>query len=762
MVEMRPWRRLLPVIILALVAVVPLWRAVFLGQAIGPFDQIRHMAPWNGPAPTQPWDVLMADGAIQFYPWRHMVFDAWGKGQLPLWNPYELAGTPLLANSQSAGFYPLHVLVGILHIPTALGMTLLAWFHLTWAGLGVFALSRRLGASRLGALIGGSSFALTPFMLDWTALPSVITTVAWIPWVLHSIVGIMRPGPTGRFSGKPVVFLGITFAMMALAGHLQFFAYGTMAAIILILGLAITKSEPGVEASSPQIRRWIGPLACVAGIALGIALAAPQLFPVLQYGKFSHRQGAATAEGYATYAAEAIKPFELANITVANALGSPREGIPTQDGIISSYWPSLVKQGGNLAESAITLSPFILGLMLLAPWKRRDLWPIAAIGVFALLLALGTPLNAVLYFGVPNWSATGSPARVIVLFLLAVNVIGALGVDRVLSLDNRMKIAVLATPLAIGLLFGLVCPGLAPDAGAAEPTISALRGAATSTAMVTILISSLLAALALALLTMPEAAKFRRAALVFPVVIAWLGYASNLVPTGEPLPIGDASTGTSRVAIVNQNWSMFQIPKAIFPPNTASLSQIHELGGYDSLLHRDTVAMLQDIDGGGAAPNENGNMMFVKPKLDVQKLAAAGVSQVYSAIPMPGLGVGQEQSGYWIYEVPGPGRLSAKGGEATLSFEGYDRQTIDVTAGTTQVIERDRMMPGWTDTSSRKELPDSLWRTIDVAPGQTKIELRYRPPGLRTGLVLSALGWIFVLIVLFLAKEKRKPTIQAT
>src|ERR1043165_2426990 len=115
-------KRLWPVLLLALLPLVPLWRCVFQGEEIGPFDQIRHMAPWNGPEPKQPWDVVQADGVLQFYPWRDLVFKAWGAGKLPLWNPYEMAGTPLLANSQSAGFYPPHILMDVLHVPTPLAM----------------------------------------------------------------------------------------------------------------------------------------------------------------------------------------------------------------------------------------------------------------------------------------------------------------------------------------------------------------------------------------------------------------------------------------------------------------------------------------------------------------------------------------------------------------------------------------------------------------------------------------------------------------
>src|ERR1051326_4222956 len=131
-------RRFWPVLFLALLPLVPLWRCLFLGDAIGPYDQIRQMAPWNGPKPSQPWDVLQADGVLQFYAWRDLVLSAWGQWTAPTWNPYQLGGTPLMANSQSGAYYLPHILLGVAHVPTGFAIVLLAWFHLALSGLGVY------------------------------------------------------------------------------------------------------------------------------------------------------------------------------------------------------------------------------------------------------------------------------------------------------------------------------------------------------------------------------------------------------------------------------------------------------------------------------------------------------------------------------------------------------------------------------------------------------------------------------------------------
>src|SRR5215207_4437127 len=75
--------------------------------------------------------------ALQFVPWRDYAFDLLRQGQLPLWNPYNGAGAPLLANYQSALLYPLNWISFIL--PLAWSMSVLAVLHLFLAGCGMWA-----------------------------------------------------------------------------------------------------------------------------------------------------------------------------------------------------------------------------------------------------------------------------------------------------------------------------------------------------------------------------------------------------------------------------------------------------------------------------------------------------------------------------------------------------------------------------------------------------------------------------------------------
>ncbi len=102
--------------------------------------------------------VFWGTPLLQFVPWWDLAWSQLREGQLPLWNPYSGMGAPLLANYQSALFYPPHWIYFLLHLLggrplMAWGMALLMAAHLACAGMGMAVLVRRLGSGQ--ALTGG-------------------------------------------------------------------------------------------------------------------------------------------------------------------------------------------------------------------------------------------------------------------------------------------------------------------------------------------------------------------------------------------------------------------------------------------------------------------------------------------------------------------------------------------------------------------------------------------------------------------------------
>lgn len=710
-------RKLAPVLYLLLLPLLPLWRAVLGGEAIGPFDQIRHMAPWAAALPDQPWDVLQADGALQFYGWRAMVLESWGKGQIPAWNPYELAGTPLLANSQSAGFYPPLVILGALHVPTVLAISLLAWFHLFWAGLGVYWLVRALGGKSVPAAMAGGFFSCSTFMLGWTALSSVIYTCSWLPWSLAFLIAMYRPVAAAKRRWLPLC-LGLSAGMMFLAGHLQFAAFGAMALALVWLVKLLD-------------RRWAASLLAAGSMLLGMGLAAPQVLPSLEYSKFSHRRNSPTEEGYQAYVGLAIRPFEIANLASPTVLGNPRKWSSVLDKPkVSTYWSSLVKPGANLAESALTIGPLLLVLLFLVPWMRSRYWPMLKIGALGLLIALGTPFDRLLYFGVPGWSATGSPGRAIVLFVLAACVLGAL----VLSEEEMPKWTQDKTKLGLAVLATLLPIGLCQMGGLPAEAKAMLTEAAQG-GILDWLLGALVAGLCLAFY------KRREEILYLAPLGAMLSLLFVIVPTGASLAPVEGPTGGARIAAVNENWDILTNQLALLPPNTAGQNHIHELGGYDSLLHVDTVNLLKQIDAADPAPPANGNMMFVKPSATPQALAEAGVTEIWSLKPDPNDPTGRHRLAEVVKTpIPGPGRASTPSGAAQIVEEGYSALVLQAN-GPGLLTLRDRNLPGWSAKVDGHPVPISgtVWREVELPAGSHTVEFRYSPPGMRNGFLLMAL-----------------------
>lgn len=705
-----PLARSLPILAIVLLAFLPFAR-VFQGMTLGPTDQIAQMPPWNQAKPTTPWDVLPVDGVLQFGMWRDLVLTAWSAGDRPFWNPYQLAGTPLLGNSQSGALYPLHILAGVLQIPPSVAVMLLAWFHLALFGLGVRRLVLACGGKDDGANLAGLLAVTLPFLYAWAPLASVGTTVAWIPWLLAAISGAFRSLDPDK-EPSPFVAVGsvaVCAGMMILAGHLQFVAYGMMAAVVWLVGEAALSRGKALSLGM-----------AVAGLALGACIAAPQLMPVLEFSQFSHRRNVPTGEGYQAYLGSAFKPFELSNLVNPYQTGNPRVESDRVPGI-SSYWPPLAKQGANFAEAALCIGPIAFVLLALAPWRERRTWVLAAIGGFALLLAFGTPLNALLYFNVPGWSSTGSPGRVIILFLIVACVIAGLAFERFKEAKTSPLWFLLAiVPLGLG---SLALSATLPQ-GAESLPFAAGFGQPLALLLSVVVVGGVL-----------FLRGFKASFLAVSVAAVLLGVLNlPLVLMGPPLPKVEGPKN-DRIAVINANWGLTTAVPATLPPNTASYSRIHDLGGYDSLLHRDTVAMLNEVNGQDSAPPANGNMMFIKPSALPERLADAGVKEMWSTDQ--GV-ISKTEIGGQRLEFPGT---------ATIVREDLDELVIE-TEGGGPLLVKDRNMPGWTATlEDGKPLPiyGPRWREVEMPDGKHQVRFVYEPPGFARGLQLFA-GAVVILV----------------
>ncbi len=258
--------------VLLLLLLAALFPGVFLrGESIAPGDILFTALPWADHAPhgfTRPGNPQAVDPVAAFLPWYALSTEALRRGELPLWNPLCFGGMPLLANYQSAVFYPprmLHLIFGL-----AWGTTLLILFKLWWCGMAAYWCGRGLGLCRGAARFLSIAWMLCGYNVTWCNWP--LTDVAgWLPVLLLGTEQVL----SRRYrKGFLVLVLGGTMAL--LAGHPETaFALAVPLALYFLLRLVLAR--PGRHDAFTQTG------VCAGAAVLTLGLCAVQLFPFLEY-----------------------------------------------------------------------------------------------------------------------------------------------------------------------------------------------------------------------------------------------------------------------------------------------------------------------------------------------------------------------------------------------------------------------------------------------------------------------------------------------
>lgn len=384
------------------------WRCLFTRAVFLPADLTLRFQPWRAYAralfPDFRWvSNPMLDPILLFYPWRVYAAKTLHAGLLPLWNPHSFCGQPFLANNSSAVLYPPNVLFLLMAPARAYGWS--AALHVFLAGAFTFLFLRLLGLRRAACVLGSVVFMFCGFLTVWAEYLTPVAASIWLPLALFFWERHAR-GHGRRFA----IYAAAPLGLSVLGGHAQYSAY-----VLLFFGL-----YAGWRAGF-QLRPWM----LAGGVAaLGLALAGGQLLPTAELGKYSHRSGGLPL---ATVLAQAMPFRHLVTFLVPNFYGNIRD---------YNYWGdfNFVERCGYLGILPLLLAPVAL-------WRRprgHTLFFTAAAAV-TLLMILGTPLYAPLYYLLPGFKQLGSPARMLNVFSLAVACLAAIGADALGDLEPRRR-----------------------------------------------------------------------------------------------------------------------------------------------------------------------------------------------------------------------------------------------------------------------------------------------------------------------------------
>ena len=113
------------------------------------------------------------------YPLYYRVQQEWAAGHLPLWEPRENSGMPLLGSPMAAVLYPGKILFAIL--PYAWGLRSYIVAHEFLAFGAMLALTRSWGVSWTGGLLAGLCFAFGGPILSNYFNIIYLVGAAWAP-----------------------------------------------------------------------------------------------------------------------------------------------------------------------------------------------------------------------------------------------------------------------------------------------------------------------------------------------------------------------------------------------------------------------------------------------------------------------------------------------------------------------------------------------------------------------------------------------------
>jgi hypothetical protein len=184
---------------------------------------------------------LKYDIIDQAYPWRYFIGECLQEGILPLWNPYQLLGSPIHADPQSSAWYPVTWIFGYFTGYDIYILSIDFLLHIFLAGMGMFYLARQLKFREETAFIMGVSYMLSGFFTGNAQHFMWIISGTWIPFILGAFLAL-KNAP----SFTAAVRLALAFFMIMTGGYPAFIIlllYLLTAIFILIIIEYIRKKK---------------------------------------------------------------------------------------------------------------------------------------------------------------------------------------------------------------------------------------------------------------------------------------------------------------------------------------------------------------------------------------------------------------------------------------------------------------------------------------------------------------------------------------
>lgn len=356
----------------------------YLGYAAGSY-----------PNKAQYFDVLR-----QLYPWKTLTLSQFKARDLSLWNPYNFSGAPLLANFQSAVFYPLNFLYFVLSQIQA--WSILVMLQPLLASFFTYLFARKIGISKIGAIFSAVSYGFSSFMTVWLEYNTIGHVILWLPLSLLATEMLLKK--INVFS--MMVFIIAIFTAL-LAGHPQVFTYSLLFVSAYLIYRIFTLKKLNID----RIRKSL--LFFLLTI-LAIGIGSVQILPGIELIKESAR----APHDYSFLINKIlIQPWQFIMMIVPDFFGNPAT---------RNYWLDDTYIG---KVTYIGIIPLFFVLFSFRHLRNSMIRFFAAAVSIVLIMVSFNPVTIFLYrFELP-FISTSAPTLSVFLFCFCASLLSGFGVD---------------------------------------------------------------------------------------------------------------------------------------------------------------------------------------------------------------------------------------------------------------------------------------------------------------------------------------------
>lgn len=710
---------------------------------------------------------VLSDVFGQYYPWQELVHSLLRKGIIPLWNPYSFAGTPLIANWQSAAFYPLNLFFLLVDHSTRWTMTIMLQPLLSLLFMYLFL--RRIHLSTLSSIFGSITFSFSGFMMIFLEYNSFAQTAIWLPLILYLVESYIITKKV-----RYLIFIPFSIYNLLTAGNFQVSLYSlSITCLYILLRILSLKLSKTPTSYKPLILLMIF-------MALGIGLSGIQLLPTLELFQNSIRT---TDQNILEYNFGLLPLKNLITFIAPDFFGNPVTG---------NFWGKLYhEQSGYFSIIAL---PLIIAALV----KKRDFITIffGFIFIFSLILVFDSIIARTIYLLKVPLISTSYASRMLFVIDFSAAVLAAKGFDLIKTNPKIIQtIAIYVLAGIMGIVGGIIASLMMSESEILKSTYQvSIKNLILPTALLIFLLSLIWT---------------KKLKIIYPLIFALLifdlfrfGLKYNSFTSKDFI-----YPTTPIISFLQQNVGFNRIDKehdAILPSNTWIMYRLMSPSGYDPLYSkqygkfynvytkRDNLEVISRYANLDKYDNEFLDLLGVKYLLAAKRNKDSSITPdgdrfynisdpklkpvfedksmvvLENTDVMPRVSLFDQfdiesnysntfkrlQAGYPFKEKvildQQPQYLNLKKSpNDKAEIVTYSPNEVEIKTNTKQntiLVLTDSYYPGWKAEVNKKPVhmytADGIFRAIELTKGENQVRFYYQPESFKKGVIISLLSLI--------------------